>query len=114
MKDSNEADYIFYLDGKAAGIIEAKKIGTTLSGVEIQSAKYTKGLPDGLPTWYNPLPYAYESTDEETQFTNRLDPDPRSRNVFSFHRPETLISWLAEEAADDMAAETKLTFNETL
>jgi type I restriction enzyme R subunit len=109
-----EADYLFYVDGKAAGIIEAKKTGTTLSGVEIQSAKYTKGLPDGLPTWYYPLPFAYESTGEETQFTNGLDPDPRSRNVFSFHRPETLISWLAEEAAMDMAAETKLTFNETL
>ena len=51
LKDGNEADYLFYLEGKAAGIIEAKKIGTTLSGVEIQSAKYTKGLPDGLPTW---------------------------------------------------------------
>ncbi|MEN8264609.1 MAG: type I restriction endonuclease subunit R [Nitrospirota bacterium] len=111
LKDGKEADYLFYLDGKAAGIIEAKKVGTTLSGVEIQSMKYTKGLPDGLPTWYNPLPYAYESTGEETQFTNGLDPDPRSRNVFSFHQPDILISWLAEEAAVDMAAETKTTFN---
>ncbi|MEW6599826.1 MAG: type III restriction endonuclease subunit R, partial [Nitrospirota bacterium] len=90
-----EADYLFYIDGKAAGVIEAKRTGTPLSGVEVQSGKYTKGLPDGLPTWGHPLPYAYESTDEETQFTNRLDPDPRSRPVFSFHRPETLADWLA-------------------
>ena len=109
-----EADYLFYVDAKAAGVIEAKKTGITLSGVEIQSGKYTKGLPDGLPAWYRPLPFAYESTGEETQFTNGLDPDPRSRNVFSFHRPETLISWLAEDAVVDMAAETKQTFNETL
>ena len=49
------ADYLFYIDGKAAGIIEAKKEGTTLSGVEIQSDKYTKGLPDGdytLHVWH--------------------------------------------------------------
>lgn len=45
------ADYLLYVDGKAAGVIEAKKIGTTLTGVEIQSEKYSKGLPDGLPAW---------------------------------------------------------------
>ncbi|MBE2260540.1 MAG: type I restriction endonuclease subunit R, partial [Rhodobacteraceae bacterium] len=33
------ADYLLYLDGKAAGVIEAKKRGATLTGVEIQSAR---------------------------------------------------------------------------
>jgi len=37
------ADYLLYVDGKAAGVIEAKKAGSTLTGVEIQSAKYSKG-----------------------------------------------------------------------
>jgi len=48
------ADYLLYIDGCAAGVIETKKAGATLSGVEIQSAKYTKGLPEGLPRWRNP------------------------------------------------------------
>lgn len=52
------ADYLLYLDGKAAGVIEAKKEGATLSGVETQSAKYTKGLPPGLPAWASPLPFS--------------------------------------------------------
>ena len=43
------ADYLLYVEGKAAGVIEAKKEGTTLSGVERQAEKYTRGLPDGLP-----------------------------------------------------------------
>ena len=30
------ADYLLYVDGKAAGVIEAKKQGATLSGVESQ------------------------------------------------------------------------------
>ena len=89
-----EADYLLYVDGQAAGVIEAKKQGDTLSGVEIQSAKYTKGLPDGLPCWHNPLPFAYESTGAETHFTNGLDPEPRARPVFAFHKPETLADWL--------------------
>ncbi|MBI3394193.1 MAG: DEAD/DEAH box helicase family protein, partial [Nitrospirae bacterium] len=88
------ADHLLYVDGKAAGVIEAKKEGATLTGVEIQSAKYTQGLPYGLPRWGNPLPFSYESTGSETRFTNGLDPDPRSRPVFSFHKPETLVDWL--------------------
>ena len=43
------ADYLLYVDGKAAGVIEAKKEGFALTGVETQSSKYTQGLPDGLP-----------------------------------------------------------------
>ena len=30
----------------------------------------------------------------ETRFTNGLDPEPRGRNVFCFHTPETLAEWL--------------------
>jgi type I restriction enzyme R subunit len=91
------ADYLFYIEGKAAGVIEAKAAGTTLTGVEIQSDKYKHGLPDVLPAWYRPLPFCYESTGVETRFTNYLDPDARSRNVFSFHLPDTLAVWLKYE-----------------
>lgn len=84
-------DYLLYADQKAIGVVEAKPEGFTLRGVETQSAKYVGGFPDGLPCWQMPLPFAYESTGVVTQFTNALDPDPRSREVFSFHRPEELI-----------------------
>jgi type I restriction enzyme R subunit len=89
------ADYLLYVDGKAAGVIEAKKEGATLTGVEVQSGKYAQGLPTSLPAHRRPLPFLYESTGLETHFTNRLDPEPRARNVFAFHRPETLAAWLA-------------------
>src|SRR4030066_462972 len=92
------ADYLFYIEGKAAGVIEAKPAGSTLTGVEIQSDKYKGGLPDALPAWQRPLPFCYQSTGKETRFTNYLDPDARSRNVFSFHRPETLTEWLTYES----------------
>ncbi|MBW8307785.1 MAG: DEAD/DEAH box helicase family protein [Thiobacillus sp.] len=88
------ADYLLYVDGKAAGVIEAKKEGVTLTGVETQSDKYTKGLPAGLPRWSNPLPFAYQTTGVETRFTNGLDPAPRSRPVFAFHQPKLLADWL--------------------
>jgi type I restriction enzyme R subunit len=67
------ADYLLYVNGSAAGVIEAKKEGVTLTGVETQSDKYTKGLPDGLPALRKPLPFSYQSTGVETRFTNGLD-----------------------------------------
>ena len=81
------ADYLLYVKQVAVGVVEAKPEGFTLSGVEIQSAKYSTGLPDDIPTYQRPLPFLYESTGVETRFTNLLDPEPRSRPVFSFHRP---------------------------
>jgi type I restriction enzyme, R subunit len=87
------ADYLLYGDRKALGTIEAKKEGDTLTGVEVQSEKYATGLPTGVPAWQRPLSFLYQSTGVETRFTNALDPDPRSREVFTFHQPETLIAW---------------------
>jgi len=90
------ADYLLYIDGKAAGVIEAKKEGSTLTGVEVQSARYAQGLPVTLPAWVRPLPFSYESTGIETHFTQGLDPQPRARAVFAFHRPETLAAFLKD------------------
>ena len=96
------ADYLLYVDGMAAGVIEAKKAGVTLTGVEVQADKYTRGLPDGLPCWRRPLPFSYQSTGAETRFTNGLDPAARSRPVFAFHRPAQLADWLQQLPATRM------------
>jgi type I restriction enzyme R subunit len=88
------ADYLLYVNGKACGVIEAKKQGATLSGVEVQSARYAQGLPPSLPAWVRPLPFVFESTGVETRFTNGLDPSPRARPLFAFYRPELLLQWL--------------------
>ena len=93
---TGEPDYTLFVDGKALGTVEAKPAGHSLIGVEEQSTKYVVGVPSGLPTWRTPLPFCYESTGSETRFTNRLDPEPRSRNVFAFHRPETLLAWVQQ------------------
>jgi type I restriction enzyme R subunit len=62
------------VDGPAVGGVEAKPAGTTLTGVERQSEKYSVGLPDGIPARIKPLPFLYESTGVETRFTSQLDP----------------------------------------
>jgi hypothetical protein len=69
------ADYALFVDGKAAGAVEAKKVGTSLTGVEVQVEKYSTGLSTELPAYFRPLPFLYLSTGAETKFANRLDPD---------------------------------------
>lgn len=91
------ADYLLYVDGQAAGVVEAKKEGETLTTYEIQTAKYSEGLPNGLNAHRRPLPFLYQSTGVETRFTNLLDPDARSRGVFAFHRPETFAKWIEDD-----------------
>lgn len=93
-------DYLLLVDRKAVGIVEAKKEGATLSGVAEQAANYAASLPVFLAAGVDggKLPFLYESTGVETLFRDQRDPDPdpRSRRVFAFHRPETLVERAAE------------------
>jgi type I restriction enzyme R subunit len=94
---SGTCDYLLLVDRKPVGVVEAKKKGTLLSGVAEQSGHYAENLPDFLAALLaSSLPFLYESTGVETFFRDERDPDPRSRPVFSFHRPETLAGWLTE------------------
>ena len=90
------ADYVLFVDCQAVGVIEAKPVGTTLTGVEPQTLGYRTSYPGELPASDvgGALPFGYESTGVETRFTCGLDPVPTSRRVFAFHRPETLARWI--------------------
>ena len=90
------ADYVLFVDRQAVGVIEAKKVGATLTGVEPQTLRYRASFPGELPavSVAGALPFGYESTGVETRFTCGLDPVPTSRRVFAFHRPETLARWV--------------------
>jgi type I restriction enzyme R subunit len=79
------------------GVIEAKPVGTTLSGVSEQTEKYLRSLPENIPHVGDALPFAYESTGVETFFRDLRDPEHRSTRVFAFHMPETLHEWVHQE-----------------
>ena len=94
---SGSADYMLFVDRVPVGVIEAKKEdeGHRLTVVEEQSKRYaTEPIKIGAFTLENEKPFVYESTGTVTRFTDYRDPKPRSRNVFSFHKPETIAEWL--------------------
>ncbi|ANV83307.1 restriction endonuclease subunit R [Picosynechococcus sp. PCC 7003] len=95
--DSGPADYVLFVDGNPIGVIEAKrpKEGQKITVHELQTQKYAIAKL----RWFQnnePLPFLYESTGEITRFTDQRDPKPRSREVFSFHRPETLRQFIRQ------------------
>ncbi|MFI2664000.1 type I restriction endonuclease subunit R [Micromonospora carbonacea] len=106
---TGRADYLLYVDQRLVGVIEAKREGTAPRGVEAQLDRYLTGLTpeQQFSAWRRdaPLPFGYVATGTETTFVNGLDPFPRTREVFAFHRPETLARWM-READDEPAAPT--------
>jgi type I restriction enzyme R subunit len=102
-------DYMLFVKRRAIGSVEAKKKGLTLRGVEPQGDKYAHGFKQtaaekGLKTWRELLPFHYMSTGAETLFASRIDPTTKPREVFAFHRPETLLAW----AQDDLSMRARL------
>ncbi len=97
-------DYLLYVDRQVVGVIEAKPEGTTLSGVEWQSAMYATGLPEThrkrAVVVAGRLPFVFEASGSETHFTNGYDPEPRARRVFAFPTPATLARTVRDADAD--------------
>lgn len=101
-RGAGRADYLLYLDMRVVGVIEAKPSGTTLTEVEWQSRRYAQGLTKeqklGATLVRDELPFIFEASGTETHYTNLFDPDPRSRNIFNFPKPQTLARVLRDAA----------------
>jgi type I restriction enzyme R subunit len=97
--DVGPADYVLFVNKKPVGIIEAKREEEAVhfSVHEDQSEGYASAKLKYLDN--EKLPFVYESTGQVTRFTDFRDPKPRSRPVFTFHRPETFYEWLREDPA---------------
>ena len=96
-QDGKELDYALFVAGKPVGVIEAKaeEKGFQLIQAETQSKDYADSKLKHLNN--KPLPFVFESTGALTRFTDYRDPKPRSRPIFSFHRPETFREWLKRD-----------------
>ena len=95
--DTGPADYVLFIHRSAVGVIEAKKdaAGEKLTVVEDQTVRYAtanlKWRKDN-----SPLRFLFEATGQIIRFTDNADPAPRSREIFYFFKPETLLNWLAQ------------------
>jgi type I restriction enzyme R subunit len=107
------ADYVLLSDRKALGVVEAKpdSWGAKITTVEEQSSGYASAQLKWVSN-SDPLKFIYEATGVLTRFTNAGDPKARSREVFSFPRPETLLQWASQPKSFRAALQDLPTLNE--
>lgn len=97
LTSTGPVDYALFVDGMPVGVAEAKKDekGEVLTDVEGQSGRYANSRFKWVNQEYR-VRFAYEATGKLVRFTDYADIKCRSREIFSFHRPETLKRWLNE------------------
>ena len=96
--DTGPADYILFVDRVPVGVVEAKPAheGERITVHEEQAEGYAKAKLRWT-VGQSALPFCYVSTGEKTMHWDQRDPKPRAREVFSFHKPETLQELLKTE-----------------
>ena len=91
LKGNLEADYLLFLEGKAIGVLEAKKEAAVLSDiVASQAENYTRHLLPMYQYWENPLPLIYLSNGKELLFRNLKEPDGSYRKLEAMHSPKKM------------------------
>ncbi len=95
--DTGPADYVLLVDREPVGVIEAKRDeeGQRITEHEAQTERYA----NATLKWKQggqPQRFLFEATGRITRFTDGQDPQPRSRELFYFFRPEWLATWLAQ------------------
>lgn len=96
MKGNHEADYLLFINGKAFGVLEAKReeIDVTAPVVCEQAEFYTKSVPSWCPAWYEPLPLAYVSNGKDLYFRDLRDPEGTYQPIRSVHTPKQITRLL--------------------
>ena len=102
LQGNKEADYILYLDGKAIGVLEAKRKENNL-GFEVaeQAQAYGNILPNWIRAWKTPLPFIFLSNGETLLFKDMYDEKPRYKVLKKMLTPKDIVTL----AGDDIDSE---------
>lgn len=94
---SGPCDYALFIDRQIIGVIETKKgeSGVNIIKVHEQTERYGNSKFNYVDE--SNIRFLYEATDIVINFSDLNDIDYRPRQVFSFHRPETLEKILADK-----------------
>ena len=99
LKGNHEADYFLFINGKAVGVLEAKRaeVDVKADKVTAQTKNYTRIVPNCYQVWQTPLPIGYQSNGEETYFFDFRNPDREMESVNRIHTPKELSKMLGIE-----------------
>ncbi|WP_426567784.1 DEAD/DEAH box helicase family protein [Streptomyces canus] len=93
-------DYVLRVDGRPVGTVEVRPRGKDLGAA---LARRGEAATPSTASTERRMPYTYATDGVRVLFQNGDDPEPRFREIFSFHQPDTVARWLREAVADPQA-----------
>ncbi len=100
LKGNLEADYFLFINGKAVGVLEAKREEVDISSdmVSEQAITYAKSVPDCYQAWQRPLPFLYKSNGKKIEFLDfRKHETTDWETINRIHTPKELAKMLGIE-----------------
>ncbi len=96
LKGNKEADYFLFINGKAIGILEAKReeIDPSSDMVCSQVEAYAKVVPKQYSAFQKPIPFLYTSNGKDFFFRDFRDPDAHYESINTMHKPKKLVMML--------------------
>lgn len=96
LKGNREADYFLFLNGKAVGVLEAKReeIDVHSSVVCEQATMYARIVPNYYQAYANPLPFIYQSNGVVVTFNDFRIPNSEYIDINRIHAPKEIAEML--------------------
>ncbi|WP_455967275.1 type I restriction endonuclease subunit R [Bacteroides fluxus] len=99
LKGNLEADYFLFINGKAVGVLEAKRedIDAFSNKVCEQAALYARNVPNIYQTYQKPLPFIFTSNGKDLYFCDFREQDSYFKQIMSIPTPHELVKKLGIE-----------------
>lgn len=96
LEGNREADYFLFLNGKAVGVLEAKRkeVNVASDWVSDQAERYTRYVPKCYQAFARPLPFIYLSNGENTYFRDCRIEDSDLEEINRIHTPKEMVKML--------------------
>ena len=96
LKGNLEADYFLFINGKAVGVLEAKREETDTFSSKVceQAALYAKSVPNIYQTYQKPLPFIFTSNGKELYFCDFREQDHYFKQIMTIPTPHELVKKL--------------------
>lgn len=99
LKGNLEADYFLFINGKAVGVLEAKRedIDAFSNKVCEQATLYARNVPNIYQTYQKPLPFIFTSNGKDLYFCDFREQDSYFKQIMSIPTPHELVKKLGIE-----------------
>ncbi len=99
LKGNLETDYFLFINGKAVGVLEAKRedIDAFSNKVCEQAALYARNVPNIYQTYQKPLPFIFTSNGKDLYFCDFREQDSYFKQIISIPTPHELVKKLGIE-----------------